>query len=215
MRVHRMGRRRSRGQALIELCILIPVCLTLFMGVYTAGAFISDMDIAGQATRAGARLGAEIGNCGYGTGSWTCSGSSTTDPTNVDSDMVTSVETIAKGLQNVTSLDEIDIYDPCGAAACTTSSTGNAECNDSTSTYGKYVSGQPVDIWKKVSGNWTFTNTQNPPSYPTNYTLDQRVQTHPTESELGVRLVFTYTSPTLRVFTQTDSQYSVIRLAPS
>ncbi len=44
--------------------------------------------------------------------------------------------------------------------------------------------------------------------------LDMRGQTHPNEAELGVRVVFHYTSPTMTVFTQTDSQYSVVRLAP-
>jgi hypothetical protein len=41
-----------------------------------------------------------------------------------------------------------------------------------------------------------------------------RLQTHPFEAELGVRLVFKYTSPTLTMFTQTDTQYTVVRLAP-
>jgi Flp pilus assembly protein TadG len=50
--------RRQRGQSLVEFCFVLPIMLVMFMGVYTAGAFISDMDIAGQATRAGARLGA-------------------------------------------------------------------------------------------------------------------------------------------------------------
>ena len=47
------------------------------------------------------------------------------------------------------------------------------------------------------------------------YTLALRLQTHPSEAELGVRLVFTYTSPTLKFFTQTDSQYTVMRLVPT
>ncbi len=62
-----MRRRAQKGQAVIELCFVLPVCLLLFMGVYTAGSFISDLNVAGQATRAGSRLGAELGNYGYGT----------------------------------------------------------------------------------------------------------------------------------------------------
>jgi len=30
---------------------------------------------------------------------------------------------------------------------------------------------------------------------------------------LGVRILFTYTSPTLKIFTQQDSRYTVVRLA--
>jgi len=47
------------------------------------------------------------------------------------------------------------------------------------------------------------------------FILANRSQVHPSEAEIGVRLVFTYTSPTLRFFTQTDSQYTVMRLAPT
>ena len=47
------------------------------------------------------------------------------------------------------------------------------------------------------------------------YTLGQRYQTQPDESELGVRIVFSYTSPSLRMFTWTaDTQYTVLRLSP-
>ena len=63
----KLRRRAQNGQAVIELCFVLPVCLLLFMGVYTAGSFISDLNVAGQATRAGSRLGAELGNYGYGT----------------------------------------------------------------------------------------------------------------------------------------------------
>jgi hypothetical protein len=46
------------------------------------------------------------------------------------------------------------------------------------------------------------------------YLLSDRYQVPPDEAELGVRIVFTYTSPTLKMFTQTDSRYTVVRLAP-
>ena len=46
------------------------------------------------------------------------------------------------------------------------------------------------------------------------YTLSSRNQVHPDEGQLGVRLVFTYTSPTLSFFSQTDTQFTVVRMAP-
>src|ERR1035438_5811829 len=74
---------RQRGQSLVEFCFVLPILLVMFAGVYTTGSFISDMDIAGQATRGGARLGAEVANYGYGTAAAqaaACMGASTTNP---------------------------------------------------------------------------------------------------------------------------------------
>src|ERR1017187_5931527 len=140
-------RRRQRGQSLVEFCFILPIMLLLFEGLYTGSAFISDMDIAGQATRAGARLGAEVGNYGYGTAqaqSATCMMSSLTNPCAVDQDIVTSTLTIAKGMTNVASLDEIDIYDPCASGGSCSGTT--SLCSDPADISGKYVAGvDPAD----------------------------------------------------------------------
>ena len=55
------GRRRQRGQALVELAISVPVLLWLLLGSFDATVMVSDKVIAGYATRQGARLAAEIG----------------------------------------------------------------------------------------------------------------------------------------------------------
>ena len=203
-------RRAQRGQAVVELCVVLPVCLLMFMGVYTAGAFISDMNVAGQATRAGSRLAAEVGDYGYGSANpptALCMGGVATNPCGVDQDVGTAVTTVAKGLQNVTSIDEIDIYDPCTTAgSCTTASS---LCNDTADISGKYQSTDPTDVYKLSSGTWTLQGTAG-------YTLDKRTQTHPNELAVGVRILYHFqASAPISFFNAQASQYSVMCLAPS
>lgn len=202
-------RRGQKGQSLVELSLVLPICLLLFMGVYTAGAFISDMDVAGQATRAGSRLGAEVGNYGYGTTlalSAPCM-VGTKDPCAVDQDIATAVATIAKGMQNVKSMDEIDIYDPCFSSGSCTAASG--VCSDAGNIGGSYQVGDPVDVYKLMAGTWTLQGTAG-------YKLDDRLQKHPNEQAVGVRLVFTFqASAPMTFFNAQASQYATMCLAPS
>ena len=46
-----------RGQAMVEMALLLPVLMLLFLGSWTAANLIDDNNAAAQATRAGARLG--------------------------------------------------------------------------------------------------------------------------------------------------------------
>ncbi len=202
--------RRQRGQSLVEFCFVLPILLVLFAGVYTSGSFVSDMDIAGQATRAGARLGAEVANYGYGTAAAqtaACMGASTTDPCAVDQDIVTSLVTIAKGMTNVASFDEIDIYDPCASAGACTNST--SLCSDPANVSGKYVAGvDPVDVYKLIGGVWTLQGTAG-------YTLDKRTQSHPNELAIGVRLVFHFQAAApINFFNVQAAQYETMCFAP-
>jgi hypothetical protein len=205
-----LRRGRQRGQAAVELCFVLPVCLMLFMGVYTAGSFVSDMNVAGQATRAGSRLGAEIGNYGYGSSTpltAACMGASTTSPCAVDQDIVTTVATIAKGLQNVTSIDEIDIYDPCAVSGSCTSAS--SVCSDAGNIAGKYQAGDPVDVYKLVSGAWALQGSAG-------YSLNLRTQQHPNELAVGVRIVYHFqASAPINFFNAQVSNYAVMCLAPT
>jgi hypothetical protein len=202
--------RAQKGQSLVELCLVVPVLLLLFMGVYTAGTFISDMNVAGQATRAGSRLGAEVGNYGYGTPfalTAACMGATTDDPCAVDQDIATAVATIAKGMQNVKSMDEIDIYDPCfSGGGCPNTA---AVCSDAANINGGYQVGDPVDVYKLVAGTWTLQGVAG-------YRLDDRLQKHPNERAIGVRLVFHFqASAPITFFNVQASQYATMCLAPT
>jgi hypothetical protein len=205
-----MRKRFQKGQAAVELCFVLPVCLLLFMGVYTAGSFISDLNVAGQATRAGSRLGAEVGNYGYGPAgapSTICM-KAKNDPCAVDQNIVTTITTVAKGMNNISSFDEIDIYDPCSAsgADCTSSSS---LCNDSSGIGGTFVpSEDPYDKYTLVGGVWTLQGNAN-------FTLDMRTQRHPNELAVGVRLVYHFqASAPIQFFNMQTSQYSVMCFAP-
>jgi hypothetical protein len=204
----------QKGQSLVEACFVVPVCLLLFMGVYTAGTFISDLDVAGQAVRAGARLGAEVGDFGYASSQEpsplpACMTSST-DPCAIDKDIVTSVSTIAKGMQNVSSIIEIDIYDPCAVAgSCTSGAGSTSSCTYQASGFnGSYQTGDPADVYTLQGGVWTLQGSAG-------YTLDKRSQNHPNETAVGVRILYQYQAAApIQFFNVQAAQFATMCLAP-
>lgn len=198
-----MRRGRSRGQSMVELAILLPILVTLFLGSWTAADLISDNNAAAQASRAGARLAAELGNGGWksGAGSSGCQ-TSGTDPCKIDVQIVDQVLPIVSPKLTNAVVKEIDIYQPNGSGSSCTFSSGTCPLDN-----GDYKSPELIDVY-----NVSITGVATLASW--SFGLDKRGQTHPNEDELGVRIVFQYTSPTMSVFTQKDSQYSVVRLAP-
>ncbi|HEY6469606.1 MAG TPA: TadE family protein [Candidatus Dormibacteraeota bacterium] len=193
-----MTRRRLRdtrkGQAMVEMAMLLPVLMLIFLGAWTAANLIDDNDAAAQATRAGARLAAELGN-GASLG---------LTQAQVDRNIIDQVLPIVKPQLTNAQVTEIDIYQPNGCIGTTPFVSGTCPPNN-----GAYTLGEPVDIYSVTNYVATY------PCSTCSYTLALRTQTHPSEAELGVRLVFKYTSPTISFFTQTDSQYTVMRLVPT
>jgi hypothetical protein len=193
--------------------------LLLFIGAYTASNFLNDRQIAGQATRAGARLGAEIGNANYVSGqspqAGSCQLSSNggtglgSDPCIIDQEIVTSTLTIARNLTNAPSMNEIDIYAPCTVSSGTCTSTSSA-CPDTGTADGTYLSGDLVDMYKPngSGGAWVLNGSPG-------YTLDKRKQVHPSESSIGVRLVYTFQgSAPMTFFNMQTSEYATMCMAP-
>ncbi|MGD0195456.1 MAG: TadE/TadG family type IV pilus assembly protein [Candidatus Dormibacteria bacterium] len=189
-------RRRDgrRGQAMVEMALLLPVLMLLFLGSWTAANLIDDNNAAAQATRAGARLGAELGN-GSALG---------LTQNQIDVDILDQVYPIVSPQLTNAKVTEIDIYQPSGCTGTTPFATGTCPPNN-----GAYTAGELIDTYTVTGG--VVSNTCG----TCTFTLANRSQTHPNEAELGVRLVFKYTSPALTFFTQTDSQYTVMRLAPT
>jgi hypothetical protein len=199
----------QRGQGLVELAILAPVLVLLFLGVSTAAAFLNDRQIAGQATRAGARLGAEIGNAGYFTGAPTSAAcqASAKDPCQVDNEIVRSTITVARGFTNVPQIKEVDIYDPCNAGGGSCAS-GSSVCPYS-GVDGSVQNGQPTDVYKpNGSGVFILSGTAG-------FTLDLRSDSHPNETPIGVRIVYAFqASAPMTFFNYTTSEYATMCLAP-
>jgi Flp pilus assembly protein TadG len=191
-----MMRRRDarKGQALVEMALLLPVLMLLFLGSWTASNLIDDNNASLQATRAGARLAAELGN----------GGSSGLTQAQIDRDILDQVYPIVSPQLTNAKVTEIDIYQPSGCIGTTPFVSGTCPPNN-----GAYTAGELVDTYT-VSGGVVAGACGT-----CTFTLANRSQVHPNEAEIGVRLRFTYTSPTLAFFTQTDSQYTVMRLAPT
>ncbi len=211
----RAARGRRRGQSMVELAILVPVLLMLFLGSWTATTLAGDDDTALQATQAGARYAAELGGVPPSAAAISSACSVTSDPgtCQVDMDIIAEMlPVVGTNFPNAT-VREIDIYEPSGSGDGCTFASGTCPPND-----GAYTAGEPINEYR-VSGE----SVTPPATYSAGcavqpldcFTLGQRDQAHPDESELGVRLVFSYVSPTWSLFTiSDDTQYSVVRLAP-
>jgi Flp pilus assembly protein TadG len=190
----RRARDTRRGQAMVEMALLLPVLMLLFLGSWTAANLIDDNNAAAQATRAGARLGAELGN----------GGTLGLTQAQIDTDILDQVYPIVSPQLTNAVVTEIDIYQPSGCIGTTPFAAGTCPPNN-----GAYTSGELIDTYT-VSGGVVSSSCGT-----CTFTLANRSQVHPNEAELGVRLIFKYTSPALTFFTQTDSQYTVMRLAPT
>jgi hypothetical protein len=194
---------------MVELAILIPFMVVLFLGSWTAADLIGVNDTALQAARAGARYAAELGNDGYPTATAACQGGVAANPCAADQGIIQQMVPIRTGTMPNTVVTEIAIYEPTSCtngglfATGTPYTSGGCPPNN-----GAYTSGENIDVYKLVAGTWTLQGSAE-------YTLGLRTQVHPNEAELGVLIQFTYTSPTLHVFTQSnDTQYTVVRLSP-
>jgi Flp pilus assembly protein TadG len=202
---------------MVEMALLLPVLLLLFLGSWTAANLIDDNNAAAQATRAGARIAAELGNGGYPNETLAACQATTADPCQIDQDIIDQVLPIVSPQLTNAKVIEIDIYQPNGCTGITPFASGTCPPNN-----GAYCTSTLQNSYTPVCAGvtelidkYTVVGTTATLSGTASYTLALRDQTHPNESELGVRLVFTYTSPALRLFTQTDTQYTVMRLAPT
>ncbi|HEY6378425.1 MAG TPA: TadE/TadG family type IV pilus assembly protein [Candidatus Dormibacteraeota bacterium] len=205
----RARRRGERGQALIETAIVVVFALTLFVGVYAVGVAISDSNMAGQATRTGARFAAQVGNNNYQLGTTdACQviAPPAKDPCGVDKQVVANVAATILDNSNNTLLNygtirRVIIYQPKDTAVCVSGTTGSP-----------YQNGDRGEIYTYAgSGTWS------PATAPGGlYSLDLRTQTHPTEGAIGVQLDFDYQSPTPLISVNlSHTEYTVNCLAPS
>jgi hypothetical protein len=194
---------------MVELVVLLPLMVLLFLGGWTAAGLIGDNDTALQATRAGARYAAELGNDGYPMKTASCQGLFAYNPCSADQGIIQQMVPILTGTMPNAVLLEIAIYEPTSCTNGGLFSTGTPDTpGGCPPNNGAYTAGENIDVYKPVAGTWML----QPPG--AGYTLDLRHQVHPNEAELGVLIQFRYTSPTLSLFTQTDTQYTVVRLSP-
>ncbi len=194
----RAGRRRGdgrQGQALVETAVVIAVLLMMLTGVYAVSQFASDQNTAGTATRSGARLGAELGNANYTSGvTAACQGVDPKNPCAVDRQIVQVVCQIAATMPFVSKVDEVDIYLPT-----TTDGHFGGVATDKVERYQSCTAGT-APLAPGAQG-W--------------YTLDQRNQTHPNETFIGVAVTYEYKSPTpVFPLSAVPTVYTVLQMSP-
>jgi hypothetical protein len=174
---------------MIETAVVIAVLLSMLMGVYSVSQFASDQNTAGTATRAGARLASELGNGNYSGAITSACQANAQDPCALDRQIVQVVCQIAATMPFVTSIDEVDIYLP-------------------TRTDGQQQAGDLVDQYKSCTPGAGPTGAAT-------YGLDDRIQTHPLESFIGVSVTYHYKSPTPLVPLATQpTVFTVVQLSP-
>jgi hypothetical protein len=230
-------REGQKGQAIIELALLFPILLLVFMGAWTGAALIANNDTAAQVSGYGARIAAEIGNgCSLVSGTLTCPTASgcqqtTTDPCAVDQAIIAAMTPALTSQLSNSQVTEIDIYQPADCTANSNNWTSNA-CPVSA---GQWVLADTlVDKYKYCSTGtaptftpqWVLINRASGTTSScaslggsqvggvAHYTLDQRSQTVANEQAIGVSLTFQFTSPGLKFFSQTDTVYTAITFPP-
>jgi hypothetical protein len=213
----------QRGQSIIELAVIFPLILFVFLGAWTGAALIANNDSAAQATGYGARIAAEIGNtCPEVDGSADCTAvtgcqQNANDPCQVDDEVLSAMLPALNQLSNSTAT-EIQIYEPkscAGPSLPTTCSPslgyGPPTSTDLTDNF-EYCTG--TKTWDLINGTGgsgiapCITHRVGP------YLLNLRNQTVDSEQAIGVSVSFKFTSPGLTFFTQTDSAYTDITFPP-
>jgi hypothetical protein len=210
-RVTRPRRAGMRGQALVETVIVIIAALTLFVGVYAVSVGVGDANQAGQAGRAGARYGAQLGGNHYLTAALDpCQGGTRINPCVVDDQIMADVLTGLSGMRFAT-ISAIIVYEPCDSGGCAT------PCAD---VGGTINVASPFNATYDYGESYTVTGPTTF-SAPTAvgkglYSLDKRLQAHPNEQGIGVEVDFTYASPTPLVRPSFSlKEYAVQCLAPA
>ena len=183
-------RRRERGQAFVETVALLPLILMLFMGVYAASELLSDENMATSASRNAARIGADIGNNGYQPGV------TPTDPTAEDQTIVAAVNAALTNQVSSATITEVDVYQPKASA-----SAGYFDVTDA---------GMYIDRYAP-NGNSLGAGAGG------QYGLDKRSQIPGQVAEIGVRVVFQFSSPNMvtHLFAGTHAAYSVYFFPPA
>ena len=163
--------RSRRGQSLVEFTLILPVILTMVLGMLELGFAINHSTTIETATRQGARVGSQLVN-----GSRTCGGGVTTSSNLVDPQIIGAVEGAL-----VSPGSPIDASQVTSIKIFLANTDGSMSSSVNTWTYsyrgGPLLSGaaQKLDF-AKFSGNWDAST---------------RCGSAPAQS-IGVRITYTY-----------------------
>ncbi len=106
----RVGRRRTRGQGLVEFTLILPVFVLLLMGMLEFGLMFDHNITLGYASREGARVGAALANGG---GTLGCGNNQSPNAGIVDPAIIAAVQRVLTSpgsLIDVSRIGQIRIY---------------------------------------------------------------------------------------------------------
>ena len=151
------GRRGERGQSMVEMAILLPVYLTLLLGMLEFGFAFDHLLSISYADREGARVGAALTNGG---GTLGCSAGQSPNAASVDPQIVAAVERVLSSpgslvvLANVT---QIRIY---LATATGAETAGSVNIWSYSAGGGPVIDGDPLDF-VQTSATWSACSRTN------------------------------------------------------
>ena len=171
-----IGRRRTkrgqRGQAVVEMTILLPVYFLLLLGMLEFGLAFDHLLSISYASREGARVGAALTNGG---GTLGCSAGQSPNAATVDAQIAAAVERVLSSPGSIVKLENVSQIRIYLATATGAETTGKVNVWTYSAGAGPIVDGSHLD----------FVASSSP------WTPCSRVNTLPAPS-IGVSLVYRY-----------------------
>jgi hypothetical protein len=176
---------RQRGQAIVEVAILVPFLMLLLLGAFDVSIFASNKVQAISAARHGVRIASQLGgvpNNPAPPSPHTCDGTIASPPAtlaSIDKQIVAAVVAAAANM-SYSSIQHIDVYRPSAVD-------------------GKYQVGDHANQYKPDGTAFTPTPpVTTPPAFPLTERCQGPLGSSPSDVSIGVSVTWTYV-PTNRL----------------
>jgi hypothetical protein len=150
-------RRGERGQSVVEMALLLPVYLTLLLGMLEFGFAFDHLLSISYASREGARVGAALTNGG---GILGCSGGQSPNAASVDPQIVAAVERVLMSPGSLVSLGNVTQIRIYLATSTGAETAGSVNVWTYSPSGGPVIDGDPLDF-AQSSATWNACSRTN------------------------------------------------------
>lgn len=197
------GRRNQRGQGLVEFAIVVPVFMTMLLGMLEFGIAFNHQLTLGYATREGARIAADLVNGG---GTLGCSAGQSPNAGNVDDIIIEAVDRVLSSAGSpipLSQVSQIRIFkaDSTGGDTLGLGNNWTYTATAHTLFDGTLVNFQPGSV------NWGACNRDN--------RVGHTVSTPNAVDSIGVSITYTYKGSTPFVSTLPMGDVTVMQFNPT